>query len=105
MCLGFVKNYRQFMAVRAILGICEGGLLPGMVLYLSGMYTRGEMALRLGLFYTAASLSGAFGGLLARGLTSIGKRDGLPVWSWIFIIEGLLVSVFHLNVKAYADEN
>ena len=26
------------------------------------MYTRGEMALRLGLFYTAASLSGAFGG-------------------------------------------
>ena len=32
------------------------------VLYLSGMYTRGEMALRLGLFYTAASLSGAFGG-------------------------------------------
>ena len=35
---------------------------PQKVLYLSGMYTRGEMALRLGLFYTAASLSGAFGG-------------------------------------------
>jgi MFS family permease len=93
MSLGFVKNYSQFIAVRAILGICEGGLLPGMVLYLSGMYTRGEMALRLGLFYTAASLSGAFGGLLARGLTSIGKRHGLASWSWIFIIEGLLVSI------------
>jgi hypothetical protein len=26
------------------------------------MYTRPEMALRIGLFYTAASLSGAFGG-------------------------------------------
>ncbi|KAG4442345.1 hypothetical protein IFR05_002196 [Cadophora sp. M221] len=93
MCLGFVKNYHQFVAVRAILGICEGGLLPGMVLYLSGMYTRGEMALRLGLFYTAASLSGAFGGLLARGLSSIGKQGGLQKWSWIFIIEGLIVSV------------
>ncbi|PVH76892.1 putative MFS transporter [Cadophora sp. DSE1049] len=90
MCLGFVKNYHEFVAVRAILGICEGGLLPGMVLYLSGMYTRGEMALRLGLFYTAASLSGAFGGLLARGLTTIGARGGLHSWSWIFIIEGLL---------------
>ncbi|KAH7363765.1 putative MFS transporter [Rhexocercosporidium sp. MPI-PUGE-AT-0058] len=90
MCLGFVKNYHQFVAVRAILGICEGGLLPGMVLYLSGMYTRGEMALRLGLFYTAASLSGAFGGLLARGLSSIGKQGGLQKWSWIFIIEGLI---------------
>jgi hypothetical protein len=80
MCLGFVRNYKEFMAVRAILGLTEGGLLPGMVspkvcqlgecqlmsdkvLYLSGMYTRGEMALRLGLFYTAASLSGAFGGM------------------------------------------
>jgi len=74
------------------------------------------MALRLGLFYTAASLSGAFGGkilsmfeniglnltnwtgLLARGLTAIGQRGGLHSWSWIFIIEGLLVSsptVYH----------
>ncbi|KUJ22905.1 putative MFS transporter [Mollisia scopiformis] len=99
MCLGFVKNYSQFMAVRAILGICEGGLLPGMVLYLSGMYTRGEMALRLGLFYTAASLSGAFGGLLARGLTSIGKRGGQAEWSWIFIIEGLLTVA--IGILAY----
>lgn len=62
MCLGFVRNYASFMAVRAILGVCEGGLLPGMVLYLSGLYTRGELALRIGIFYTAASLSGAFGG-------------------------------------------
>jgi hypothetical protein len=49
------------------------------------------MALRLGLFYTAASLSGAFGGLLARGLVSIGNRGRQAEWSWIFIIEGLLV--------------
>ena len=62
MCLGFVRGYGGFMAVRAILGLTEGGLLPGMVLYLSGMYSRGELALRMGIFYTAASLSGAFGG-------------------------------------------
>jgi MFS family permease len=31
MCLGFVRNYAGFMAVRAILGITEGGLLPGIV--------------------------------------------------------------------------
>ncbi|TVY26070.1 putative transporter [Lachnellula hyalina] len=99
MCLGFVRNYSGFLAVRAVLGITEGGLLPGIVLYLSGMYTRGEMALRLGLFYTAASLSGAFGGLLARGLTEIGKVGGQAKWSWIFIIEGLLTVV--VGVIAY----
>jgi len=31
MCLGFVRNYKEFVTVRAILGIAEGGLLPGMV--------------------------------------------------------------------------
>ncbi len=63
------------------------------ILYLSGVYTRTEMALRIGLFYTAASLSGAFGGLLARGLSAIGARGGLSSWRWIFVIEGLLVRI------------
>jgi hypothetical protein len=31
MCLGFVRNFAGFVAVRAILGVAEGGLLPGMV--------------------------------------------------------------------------
>ncbi|KAK0625399.1 major facilitator superfamily domain-containing protein [Bombardia bombarda] len=92
-CLGFVRNFGSFFAVRALLGIAEGGLLPGMVLYLSGLYTRQEMALRIGIFYTAASLSGAFGGLLARGLSAIAPRGGLEGWRWIFIIEGLLTVV------------
>lgn len=86
MCLGFVKSYASFVAVRAILGLTEGGLLPGMVLYLSGMYTRGELALRIGIFYTAASLSGAFGGLLARGLSEIGPAGGLKGSELILIL-------------------
>ncbi|KAF5671616.1 major facilitator superfamily transporter [Fusarium denticulatum] len=90
MCLGFVSNFASFAAVRALLGVAEGGLLPGMVLYLSSIYTRGELALRIGIFYTAASLSGAFGGLLARGLAAIGPRGGLEGWRWILIIEGLM---------------
>jgi len=36
-----------------------------MVLYLSMFYGRHELLLRPGLFYRAASLSGAIGGLLA----------------------------------------
>ena len=47
------------MVVRAFLGVAEGGLLPGIVLYLSMCYKRSEMALRLRLIYSSASLSGA----------------------------------------------
>ncbi len=32
------------------------------VLYLSTIYTRAELALRIGILYTATSLSSAFGG-------------------------------------------
>lgn len=94
MCLGFVRNSSDFLAVRALLGLTEGGLLPGMVLYLSAIYTREELALRIGLFYTTASLSGAFGGLLARGLSAIPTTSGVPdSWRWIMIIEGILTTV------------
>lgn len=58
------------------------------------------MALRIGLFYTSASLAGAFGGLLARGLSAIGPRGGLDAgWRWILVIEGLLT--FFAGVAAY----
>lgn len=57
------------------------------------MYQRGELAFRIGLFYTSASLSGAFGGLLARGLSSIPKTGWVDSWRWILIIEGIFTVV------------
>ena len=71
MCIGFVKSYEGLLAGRFFLGLFEGGLLGGMVLYLSMFYRRHEMLFRLGLFYCAAPLSGAVGGLLATGLAEI----------------------------------
>jgi MFS family permease len=59
MSMGFVKSYTGLMVVRAFLGAAEGGLLPGIVLYLSMMYRRKEIGIRLGLIYSSASLSGA----------------------------------------------
>ncbi|CEJ94454.1 Putative Major facilitator superfamily transporter [[Torrubiella] hemipterigena] len=91
--LGFVRGYGSFIAVRALLGFAEGGLVPGMILYLTTFYSRGELALRFGLFYTAASLSGAFGGLLARGLSAIGPAGGIAGWRWILIMEGIITVV------------
>lgn len=91
--IGFMRDYKDFMILRAVLGIFEGGLFPGIVLYLSSMYTRGELAVRIGVFYTGGSLSGAFGGLLARGLSAISPRGGLEGWRWIFIMEGVIVGL------------
>lgn len=70
-CLGSVKSFGGLVACRLLLGACEGGMFGGIILYLSMFYKRHNLMFRLGIFYCAAPLSGAFGGLLATGLAQI----------------------------------
>lgn len=93
--MGSVKTYGGLIATRFFLGLCEGGLLGGMVLYLSMFYRRHDLLFRLGLFYSAAPLSGAFGGLLATGLAEI-HINGYNRWPWIFFVEGAITVLFGL---------
>jgi MFS family permease len=44
----------------------------------------------MAVFYIAASLAGAFSGLLAYGIEKLDGRSGLEGWQWIFLIEGLI---------------
>ncbi|KAJ3951798.1 hypothetical protein N0V92_011780 [Colletotrichum tropicale] len=46
------------------------------------------------IFFSAAALSGSFGGALAAGIQHMDGVGNLRGWSWIFIIEGLLTFVF-----------
>ncbi|KAI0347208.1 MFS general substrate transporter [Trametopsis cervina] len=86
---GIVHNFSGLLAIRFFLGLCEGGILPGMVLYLSTLYKPHELQLRVGIFYASASLSGAFGGLLASAIIRMDGIGGLHGWRWIFILEGI----------------
>jgi MFS family permease len=70
-CMGSVKSYGGLVTCRLLLGACEGGMFGGIILYLSMFYKRHNLMFRLGIFYCAAPLSGAFGGLLATGLSQI----------------------------------
>ncbi|KAI8443353.1 major facilitator superfamily domain-containing protein, partial [Phakopsora pachyrhizi] len=93
---GFVKSYGGLIAARFFLGLVEGGMFPALVLYLSSFYTRHELQLRIALFFSAASLSGAFSGLLAFALIRLDGKAGLAGWSWIFIVEGLFTILWGL---------
>jgi hypothetical protein len=52
------------------------------------------LQLRIGLFYSAASLAGAFSGLLAYGIDFMNGTRGLLGWSWIFILVRFAIIVF-----------
>lgn len=87
---GFVKNYSGLMAARVFLGLSEGGLFPGVNYYITQYYRREECGIRMATFFSAATLAGAFGGILARGIAEMDGLGGLSAWSWIFILEGIL---------------
>jgi MFS family permease len=90
-----MKNFAQFMVIRILLGIAEGGMMPGIAYYLSTFYKRDELALRMGIFgkfrntkylthrsnegtlVSAASMAGAFSGILATGFLSVPQLQGL----------------------------
>jgi sugar phosphate permease len=91
--MGFVKNFTGLLIVRMALGLAEGGLFPGVTWYITLWYRRHECGLRMAIFFSAATLAGAFGGLLARGISQMDGIGGRPGWAWIFILEGLVTIV------------
>jgi MFS family permease len=86
---GITQSYGGLIACRVFLGAVEGGLFPGLAVYLTLFYTKRELALRIGYLFVSAALSGAFGGLLAFGIGHMEGTAGLSGWRWIMILEGL----------------
>ncbi|CAM9012450.1 unnamed protein product [Wickerhamomyces anomalus] len=76
-CMGVVKDFKGLFVTRLFLGVF------------------GKQA----LFYSAASIAGAFSGLLAFAIAKMDGVGGYRGWRWIFILEGLLTVV--VAVAAY----
>lgn len=77
---GFIQNIGGLYAARLVLGACEGGLFPGLNLYLTMIYKRNEMAKRVSYLFVCTALSGAFGGLLAYVLLKMVCCVWFSVW-------------------------
>ncbi|KAK5998874.1 putative transporter [Cladobotryum mycophilum] len=87
--MGIVKNYHGLLIARLFLGLTEAGLFPGVAYYLTMWYCRDEIQLRTALFFSTASIAGAFSGLLAFAISKMDGVAGLAGWRWIFILEGI----------------
>ncbi|KFA50658.1 hypothetical protein S40293_04908 [Stachybotrys chartarum IBT 40293] len=88
--MGIVQNYHGLLISRIFLGITEAGLFPGVAYYLTMWYCRHEIQFRQAMFFSAASIAGAFSGLLAFGIARMDGVGGLEGWRWIFILEGIV---------------
>jgi len=88
--MGLTSSYGGLLAGRFFLGVTESGFFPAATFLLTLWYRRFELQRRMAVFYVAASLAGAFSGLLAYGIEKLDGRSGLSGWQWIFLLEGLI---------------
>jgi MFS family permease len=87
--IGFVKNIDQLYACRLLIGFFEAGLISCINAYFGIVYVRSEMSKRFATMYGFSAFAGAVGGLLGSAVYNV-TTGGLPSWSWLSIIEGII---------------
>ena len=69
----------------------------GLAFFITCFYKRNELLFRIGIYVSAASMAGAFGGLLATGLARIPPWGAssmiIHTWRNIFFFEGLFTLI------------
>lgn len=85
-----VKTPQQFIIARFVLGLCEAGFWPGVLLYLTYWFPAGRRAQATAACLlapiAAGTLAGPLSGLI---LGSMEGTAGLHGWQWMFVLEGL----------------
>ncbi|THC97035.1 hypothetical protein EYZ11_003478 [Aspergillus tanneri] len=83
--MGVVQNYSGLLTARLFLGLTA--------YYITLWYPRYRAQYRQAMFFSAASIAGAFSGILAYGIAKMDGVGGYEGWRWIFILEGLLTVI------------
>jgi ACS family tartrate transporter-like MFS transporter len=91
----FVPNAETFVVLRFLLGVAEGGFLPGIFFALTIWLPAGQRGRSVAIITAATPISAVIGGPVAGLLMQITLFD-LAGWQWLFIIEGVGPVLFGL---------
>ncbi|EKM54882.1 uncharacterized protein PHACADRAFT_96377 [Phanerochaete carnosa HHB-10118-sp] len=81
-----ISSFQGAVALRFFLGLVESAVSPGFVLLSSMWYTKTELPLRLGIWYSATGLFTIFSGVINYG---IGHANGaLAPWKYMYLFAG-----------------
>jgi ACS family tartrate transporter-like MFS transporter len=89
MSIAFVHMLAEFYCLRVLLGFAEGGLAPGIVLYLSQFATERERATTFALPMLAIPMSIVLGSPLSGWLMGMGQPFGIAPWRWMLVAEAV----------------
>ncbi|QIW99138.1 hypothetical protein AMS68_004656 [Peltaster fructicola] len=86
-CQALTSSFPGLLIIRAMLGVGEAAFV-GIPFYLTFFYRREELALRTGLFISAAPLATTFASSLAYAIMGIATRTQIASWRLLFLLEG-----------------
>ncbi|KAL4780024.1 major facilitator superfamily domain-containing protein [Aspergillus varians] len=95
-------NYGGLLAVRFLLGVAEATITPAFMFITTTWYTRDEIPVRTGIWFSGNSLGGLLATLLAYGIGHIDHP--LRPWMWMFIILGIATFIWGFVVLAFLPD-
>ncbi|KAG9245898.1 major facilitator superfamily domain-containing protein [Calycina marina] len=107
----WMNNRTSFYITRALIGACEGGFIPGTILFTTYFYKSRELSIRLAAFWSTLNIARVVSALAAAGILEMRGINGKPGWYWLFLIEGLLtftigaVSFFYLPLSPTSTQS
>jgi MFS family permease len=85
-----IEPSTMFYTLRFLLGVCEAGFFPGVILYLNYWFPAHRQSRVMSGFLMAMPISLTLGGPLSGWLmTSMQGFQGMAGWQWMLIIEGI----------------
>jgi ACS family tartrate transporter-like MFS transporter len=99
--MAFITTHGEFYALRVLLGFAEGGLAPGIVLYLSQFATERERATTFAMPMLAIPISVVIGAPLSGWLLGMAPPFGMENWRWMFLGEALPTLAFAVIAWLY----
>jgi ACS family tartrate transporter-like MFS transporter len=104
-CMMFVRGPLSFYALRFLLGVCEAGFFPGMILYLTYWFPSQERARAIAKFMTATSIAGVVGAPISGSLLNLEGYMHLHGWQWLFLVEGIPSFLIGFSVLFLLKDN
>ncbi|WP_122318516.1 MFS transporter [Pseudomonas cichorii] len=101
-----IEASTMFYVLRFLLGVCEAGFFPGVILYLNYWFPTHRQSRVMSGFLMALPVSLTLGGMLSGWLmTSMNGIQGMAGWQWMLIIEGIPSIVMAFVVIACLCDN
>jgi ACS family tartrate transporter-like MFS transporter len=89
MSMAFVKGPMSFYMMRALLGVAEAGLTPGIFLFLSFWIPSTFRARYNAIFSYSIPLAYLVASLISGAILRLDGFLGLAGWKWLFLLEGM----------------